>query len=277
MLSPKDFQRLGKLLNSLHELMNIKIALMNEDGREIYTTSYQTAFCRCIAEIPGGYERCVQCDQQALAAVQNSAKIKKYICHAGLIEVALPVTENGKTVANILFGQLLDDLPREEQWKRVEAACDWYPDKGELRQAFMRLPCFSNSQIAACTEIIHACISEVRLAGIVLAPTQDDIHRLSSYLDVHYAEKVTVENLCQELFIGKTKLYSLCKRRYGKTLIQILNERRIDAAKELLGTTTHSIQYIADVVGMPDANYFTKVFKRIEGMTPSQFRKAQPI
>lgn len=273
MLRGEDFHKLGHLLNSLHQCMNIKIALMDENAREIYTASYQTDFCRCIATTQGGYSRCVQCDHQALADIQHTQKMKRYICHAGLIEIALPVTENGKTIATILFGQLLDDTPRESQWERVAAACAWYPDMEELHQAFMRLKRFSNRQIAACTEIIHACVSEVRLAGIIAPPSQDDMHRFSSYLDTHYAEQITLNDICKEFSIGKTKLYNLCKLRFGKTVNQLLNERRIDAAKELLLTTTHPIQYIAEVVGILDFNYFTKVFKRMEGITPSQYRK----
>lgn len=273
MLKAEDFRRLGGLLNSLHLCMNIKIALMDENALEIYTASYQTAFCHSIAAIPGGYERCVQCDHQALIDIQHTKKMKKYICHAGLIEIALPVTENGKTVATILFGQLLDDSPREEQWERVRSACAWYPDMEELQQSFMRLRRLSSRQLAACADIIHACISEVRLTSIVQPPAQDDMYRLDSFLDIHYAEKLSMEDVCSSLSIGKTKLYSLCKQHYGKTIIQLLNERRIDAAKELLTTTTHPIQYIAEVVGIVDFNYFTKVFKRQTGCTPSQYRR----
>lgn len=275
MLNADDFQKLGKLLNSLHQCLDIKFALMNENSREIYTASYQTDFCHCIASTPGGYERCVQCDGMALADVVETKKMKQYICHAGLIEVALPVTENGQTIATILFGQLLEDSPREEQWKRVEKACAWYPNTEELRQAFMRLKRFSSQQIMACAEIVHACISEVRLAGIISSSHQDDMHRLTSYLDTHFAENLTVESICKELSIGKTRLYHLCRQTYGKTVMQLLSDRRIETAKLLLQTTNHPIQYVAEVVGVADFNYFTKVFKRAVGATPSQYRKAK--
>ncbi len=274
MLSQSDFHKIGRLLNNLHECLDIKIALMDEHAREIYTASYQTAFCRCIATSPGGYDRCVQCDMAALADIHNTQKMKQYFCHAGLIEVALPLTEKGKTIGTILFGQLLDDSPREAQWRRVQESCAWYPDMEELYQAFMQLKRFSTRQINACTEIVHACVSEVRLAGIVALAHQDDRNRLISYLDSHYASNVTVSGICRELSMGKTRLYSLCKQHFGKPLVQLVCERRIEAARELLVTTNHPIQYIAEVVGVPDFSYFTKMFRRFVGMTPSQYRKA---
>lgn len=75
--------------------------------------------------------------------------------------------------------------------------------------------------------------------------------------------------------MGKTRLYQLCKARLGKTIVQLLNERRLEAAKELLTTTNQTVQFIADTVGIPDFNYFTKLFRRYEGFTPSEYRKRQ--
>ncbi len=273
MLNSRDYQRLSRLLNALHQCMDIKFGLMDQEAKEVYTPSFQTAFCRAIANTQGGYQRCVQCDQQALRDIQRTQKKKQYYCHAGLIEVALPVTENGQTIATILFGQMLDDSPREEQWKRVSKACSWYPHMEELYQPFLRLKRISAQQISACTDIVHACVSEVRLSGIVAASEQDDMHRLTNYLDTHYDGKVTVEDVCKELSLGKTRLYQLCKQRQGKTIVQLLNERRVEAAKELLLTTNQSIQFIAETVGVPDFNYFTKVFKHYARVTPSEFRK----
>jgi len=273
MLSTNEYERLGRLLNALHQCMDIKIALMSQDAREVYTACYQTAFCAAIAAQPGGYERCVRCDGEALKDIRSTQKMKKYYCHAGLIELALPVTENGKIIATILLGQMLDDSPRDEQWKRVSRACAWYPDMEQLYQYFLRLKRVSNQQINACTEIVHACVSEARLEGIVASSNQDEIHRLLSYLDTHYDGELSVEAICRELSIGKTRLYQLCKARLGKTIVQLISERRLEASKELLATTDQSIQFIADTVGIPDSNYFTKVFRKYEGVTPSEFRK----
>lgn len=273
MMNTTEYQKLGRLLNSLHQCMDIKFALMDAGAREVYTASYQTAFCRCIAQAPDGYARCVECDRLALKDIRNTQKMKQYYCHAGLIEVALPVTENGKIIATILFGQMLDETPREEQWLRVAKECSWYPDIEELHQAFLKLKRISNQQINACAEIVHACVSEVRLAGIISSANQDEWQHLGSYLDTHYGTDINVESLCRELSIGKTRLYHLCKTKEGKTVLQMLNERRMEAAKELLSTTQYSIQMISETVGIPDFNYFSKVFKRYTGLTPSLYRR----
>ena len=277
MLTNSDYHRLGRLLNALHQCMDIKFALMNQDAREVYTACFQTPFCRAVAATPGGYERCVRCDREALHDIRSSQKMKKYYCHAGLIEIALPVTENGEIIATILFGQMLDEQPRDVQWERVRQACAWFPDQEALYQHFLKLKRISNQQINACTEIVHACVSEVRLSGIAASNDQDEMLRLLNYLDTHFDGPLSVAKICRELSVGKTRLYQLCKARQGKTLVQLINERRMEAAKDLLMSTDQTVQFIADTVGVPDFNYFTKLFRRHEGMTPTEFRKRQSV
>ena len=118
--------------------------------------------------------RCHACDGKAAEEVGRTQVRRKYLCHAGLYEVALPVTEKRRTVETILFGQMLDDAPREEQWRRVKARCAWYPDPDALYQAFLRLRRLSASQMTACLEIVEACVSEVRLSGLQATSRRDD-------------------------------------------------------------------------------------------------------
>lgn len=129
MLNKDDFQRLGRLLNNLHLLTGIKFSLMDEWGNELYASSFKAPFCGLIMQEDSGFERCHACDRKAAEEVGRTQVRRKYLCHAGLYEVALPVTEKRRTVATILFGQMLDDAPREEQWRRVAARCAWYPDQ----------------------------------------------------------------------------------------------------------------------------------------------------
>ncbi|MDD3335410.1 MAG: PocR ligand-binding domain-containing protein [Eubacteriales bacterium] len=275
MITDDSLKRLGHLLNNLYLCTGIKFGLMDENSREVYTSSYQTAFCRMIADEMGGYERCAACDGRALSALREAGVWgkRKYLCHAGLYELALPVTEEGKTVAFILCGQILDDSPREEQWKRVLERCGWVSDKEALHQAFLSLKRVSTEQMNACMELVQACISEVRLYGMEADLERSDTQRLKSYIESHYAEPLTTERLCQALNVGKTKLFQLCAQGFAKTPGQLVLDTRMEAARDLLRNTARPIRTIAQAVGFPDENYFTKVFKRAQGVVPSGYRK----
>ncbi len=273
MLSKDDFQRLGRLLNNLHLLTGIKFSLMDEWGNELYASSFKAPFCGLIMQEESGFARCHACDGKAAEEVGRTQVRRKYLCHAGLYEVALPVTEKRRTVATILFGQMLDDAPREEQWRRVKTRCAWYPDQEALYQAFLRLRRTSARQMTACLEIVEACVSEVRLSGLQATSRRDDADLLQSYIDTHYAETLDSSGIAEALSVGKTKLYAICKEHFQLTPMQLVTSRRIQSAMDLLLNTTEPVKYVARAVGVPDENYFTKVFKAQTGETPTAFRK----
>ena len=75
------------------------------------------------------------------------------------------------------------------------------------------------------------------------------------------------------LNINASYLSALFKRETGSTLTDYVNQKRIDFAIYLLNATNMQIQTIAQHCGMPDVNYFTRTFKKIIGITPSQYRR----
>ncbi len=271
MLNDLDYGRLVRLMNDLHLCTGVKFALLNDLGQEIYTSSYRTDFCAHI--MAQRADRCHACDRHAVETVLQTHRPYRYICHAGLYEVAIPVLEQGTLIAIILFGQLLDDAPREDQWQRILQSCAWENDTEGLHQAFLRLKRISPEQMNACAEIAQACVSEVRLRSMSHLDTTDDATRLLHYMEVHYAEKLSSDRLASVLHIGHTKLYALCQQRYHQTPMQLVTEIRMKAAMELLSTTGEPIGTISQAVGYEDQNYFTKAFRRATGQTPSAWRK----
>ena len=273
MLDQEAFERLARLLDNLYLCMGVKFGLMNDEGREIYTSSFKSPFCAQIMQEPGGYERCLACDGCAIADVKKTQRRKKYLCHAGLYEVALPVVEDGQTVATILFGQMLDDSPRAQQWERIKNQCAWHSNPDALYQAFLHLRRISPEQMTACMEIVQACVSEVRLYSMQTTQRRDDSYLLDNYITTHLAQNLDSGVLCEALNVGKTKLYELCKTHFQMTPMQLVSHRRMEEAANLLKTTGDSVRTVAQAVGIPDENYFTKVFRKWSGKTPSVYRK----
>lgn len=264
-----EFERLTALLNDLYLCTGVKFALIDENAREVYTSSYQAPFCREIMRMPGGRERCQACDRNALERVRQTGTWYKYICHAGLYETAVPVPASNPA-ATILFGQMLDDAPREEQWARIARCCAWHGDQDTLRQAFEGLRPFSVQQMAACADILEVCI---RQANFPETRYHDPAFALRNYIDLHFSQHIGIPDICLALHVSKTQLYALCRSHFGKTPLDLVNSRRIEEAKVLLTGTDAAIADIARRVGIPDANYFTKFFLQKTGMLPSVFRR----
>ena len=108
--------------------------------------------------------------------------------------------------------------------------------------------------------------------GHAAAPKKMEITRVKAYLDQHYEEKISLESMAERFFIDKHYLARLFKEQYGVTLISYLQQVRITHAKQLLRFSEKSIEQIGLECGMGELSYFSRVFKKLEGVSPSVFR-----
>jgi two-component system, response regulator YesN len=94
------------------------------------------------------------------------------------------------------------------------------------------------------------------------------------YIRSHYSDKeITVNMLAELVHLTPTYLSTLFRKETGKTLSEYITEVRIDSSADLLMKPQVKLYEIAEQSGYNDANYFSKAFKKIKGMTPSQFRR----
>ena len=103
---------------------------------------------------------------------------------------------------------------------------------------------------------------------------QAEFSKISEYLNEHIEEQITLETLTKEFSINRNKLNELFMNQSSMTCLNYLLNLRIDLAKILLTKTELQISEIGSRVGYPDSNYFTKVFKKSTGKTPSQYRNS---
>lgn len=98
------------------------------------------------------------------------------------------------------------------------------------------------------------------------------IHLCMQYIETHYHEKVTLEQLAERLFLSPAYLSRVFKEETGTAFNDYLNRVRITKARQLLLHEELRIIDVASAVGFEDQSYFTKVFRRVTGMTPLRYR-----
>lgn len=102
---------------------------------------------------------------------------------------------------------------------------------------------------------------------------RQNLLRVKEYLDTHYPEKITLDQLSGLFYINKFYLTRIFKEQFGMSVSAYLQQIRITRAKQLLRFTDRSIESIGAECGIGDANYFARMFKKIEGISPGEFRK----
>ena len=105
------------------------------------------------------------------------------------------------------------------------------------------------------------------------APEPMDIQQVKEYLDANYMRKITLDELASRFFINKYYLLTLFKDRYGVTVNAYLNQMRVTYVKQQLRFTDRTAESLAAELHIEPA-YLSRLFKKVEGVSPSEFRKS---
>ena len=99
------------------------------------------------------------------------------------------------------------------------------------------------------------------------------VFRVREYLEEHYTERVDLEGLASRFFVNKYHLTRLFRKEYGISMTTFVLQKRITRAKQLLRFTDRSLEEIGAETGFHEPYYFSRMFKKMEGVSPSEFRK----
>lgn len=103
------------------------------------------------------------------------------------------------------------------------------------------------------------------------------IQKVINYINLNLGAPLSLKMLAEMCFISPSYLSNLFKQETGVTLIDYISSQRVKRAAGLLTDTHYPISAIAEEVGILDVNYFTKIFKKAMGQTPSQYRKESRV
>ena len=93
------------------------------------------------------------------------------------------------------------------------------------------------------------------------------------YIDLHFKEPLTLEQLAEEGHMNKFYLSHAFKREYGVSPINYLIAKRIEESKYLLAETDLSMSQIAQLLGFSSLSYFSQVFQRTQAVSPKEYRQ----
>lgn len=98
---------------------------------------------------------------------------------------------------------------------------------------------------------------------------------LVAYVDQYYMEELSLEKLSRRFFFSREHISRKFKQETGMPLSKYVTNRRINQSKQWLNETDKSIYSISLLLGYQDEKYFSKLFKKVVGMTPFEYRNSQ--
>lgn len=123
------------------------------------------------------------------------------------------------------------------------------------------------------TELTDVCLR--RESGREMSAVSKIEHAID-YIREHYTEDIVINDLAARLDMSPSYFSSTFKKEMGQSTMQYITALRMDRAREYLTRSRLSVAAIAKNVGYEDSQYFFRVFKKVTGMTPLQYRQHPP-
>ena len=104
--------------------------------------------------------------------------------------------------------------------------------------------------------------------------TKSRLHYVLSHIQQHLTEKISVETLCRKAYLSRNMFFKWFREQSGLSPLEYINQERVKRAKQLLSDPRNGVQSAALYSGFNDVNYFIRVFKKTEGVTPKAYQSA---
>lgn len=99
----------------------------------------------------------------------------------------------------------------------------------------------------------------------------DTHNRIVRYMEEHIGEHLTIEAICRDNLIGRSQLQKIFRKAHGCGVIDFFSDMKIEAARQLIRGNQLNFTEISDRLGYSSVHYFSRQFKKLTGMTPSEY------
>ena len=262
---------LERLLKDFYNLTNIKTCVYDLEGNELcYYPSKLCSFCELLRTDAQMDARCRECDRTGLLNCRRTHAQYVYTCHAGLRECISPILYDNRIIGFIMIGQIKPSA--HQNFSDIEANV---PSalRPELGERYAALPSISEEKLLSAFRILDACAGYELLRTLVGEDAAPIDAKLEKYISEHLTSPLSVSELCSQFHLSRSELYHLFREYFSATPAEYIRQRRLKNAARLLRTTNLSVKEIAEHSGIPDYNYFSKIFKSSFGTSPLKYRK----
>ncbi|MDB5275643.1 MAG: transcriptional regulator, AraC family [Ferruginibacter sp.] len=101
---------------------------------------------------------------------------------------------------------------------------------------------------------------------------QTRLQYVMHFIHENLTDKILINNLCRKAYLSRNHFFRWFKEQFGVTPVEYINQERIKLAKQLLAEQQKSITSVSSLCGFTDVNYFVRIFKKIEGITPGAYQ-----
>ncbi|MBQ8742737.1 MAG: PocR ligand-binding domain-containing protein [Clostridia bacterium] len=228
-------------------------------------------YCAAIQSTQRGLNACRCSDQTMIEKCISSGTVSTHLCHAGLIDIAVPIIIGDTVIACITLGRMRG----AEDFDRIkEYVASLSLPTNEMREYYYQTSYYDPDKVEIISRLAVILAKHLLLEDMLKVSSENRVDSVVKFIDDNFHKDLSVDAVSRATHLSSSTLYSMIRNNFGCTLSEYINAKRVRASVELLtGQTDLSIEEISIRVGFSSAAYYTKIFKHIMGTTPLKFRK----
>jgi AraC-like DNA-binding protein len=240
---------------------------------------HENPFCALMAQSSRSCAACLQTQQELIEGKPGEST--SVVCFAGLCDTAIPVSVGNKVIGFLQTGQVALRKPTQAGFSKVAQQLILWGvkvDLNQLQDAYFHGKLLSREQYEAMVRLLEIFAKHLSvMANQILVARQNEepplITKAKRYIGEHQAESLSLNQMAGTLNVSTFYFCKMFKKATGLTFTDYLSRTRIERAKNLLLNPHLRVSEVAYDCGFISLTHFNRIFKRVVGKSPTNYRR----
>lgn len=243
---------------------------------------HENPFCALMAKTSRSCAACLEVQEKI--ATNPGFVARTVTCFAGLHDTAIPLRFGHELVGFLQTGQVLLSQPSKERFaKTAKQLVDWglKVDLGKAEEAWFHSRVLNQEQYQAMVRLLGIFAQHLSIVGNQVIVQQQNaeppvITRAKEYIAAHQEEALSLGAVAKAVNTSTFYFCKLFKKATGLNFTDYVSRVRIEKAKNLLLNPNARVSEVAYQVGFQSLTHFNRIFRKIVGESPTEFRQRLP-
>jgi AraC-like DNA-binding protein/ligand-binding sensor protein len=270
----QDYER------AFSELTGLPVSLQPVESWQLphHGKRHENPFCAMMAEKSRPCAACLRLQQQLFDNARNEPQT--LTCELGLSDTAVPIRLGERLVGFLQTGQVFRKKPTEAQFNRTaRLVAEWGLAVGtdRLKQAYFDTKVLSSKQHEGVVKLLAIFAQHISMVSNQVLVQHENaelpaISRAKQFIHDNQAENLSLGQVAKAVNMSTFYFCKMFKRAAGLNFTEYVSRVRVEKAKNLLLNRNLRVSEIAYEVGFQSLTHFNRVFKKITGQSPTEYR-----
>jgi AraC-like DNA-binding protein/ligand-binding sensor protein len=244
---------------------------------------HENPFCALLSKQNKACASCMQTQHELTSTAHDQPRT--VTCFADLSETAVPLRVGEQLIGFLRTGEVLSHEPTAKDYSRVKRRLESLGIKMEgenLREAYFQSPVFSPKRYESVLQLLQIFAQHLSIvANQVVFQNENaepvSITRAREYINANHTEDLSLAAVAQSAHMSTFYFCKQFKKATGLSFTEYLSRVRIEKAKEQLLKPNARVSEVAYEVGFQSLTHFNRVFKKLNGESPTTYRTHLPL